>query len=188
MSNNQPTPGWFSGTWRARFSLPDLKAHLLFWPLIAAGLVLDLWSKAAAFDWLKQKPDNSVVIINGFLQLVLAHNDGAAFGLFSGKPYVLAAVSTVALMVIIAIFFLGGKQQTSVYAALAFFASGVCGNLYDRIFNDGFVRDFIDVYYHRYHWPAFNVADALLCIGVGVLILATFFTAKPHQTHGQQQK
>ena len=155
---------------------------------MAAGLALDLWSKAAAFEWLKQKPGYCVSIIDGFLQLVLAHNDGAAFGLFSGKPYVLAAVSAVALIIIIAIFLLGSKQQASVYIALALLASGVCGNLYDRIFNDGFVRDFIDVYYRRYHWPAFNVADALLCIGVAVLIFTTFFTAKPHRTHGQQQK
>ena len=129
-----------------------------------------------------------LISINGFLRFVLAHNDGAAFGLFSGKPHALAALSAVALIVIIMIFFFGGKQQKSIYISLALFSAGVCGNLYDRIFNDGFVRDFIDVYYRRCHWPAFNVADALLCIGVGVLILTTLFTAKPCQKHGQQQK
>jgi len=175
MPSNQPFSGFFKG----KLELPNIKAHLLFWPLMVAGLARDLWTKAAVFSWLKQKPGYSVSIIDGFLRLVLAHNDGAAFGLFSGKPYALAALSAVALLVIIAIFLLGGKHQTSIYIALAFFAAGVCGNLYDRIFNDGFVRDFIDVYCRQYHWPAFNVADALLCIGVGVLHKSG--RLKPHQ-------
>ena len=168
--------------------LPGLKAQLVFWPLIAAGFTLDLWSKIVVFDWLKQQQSNSVSIIDGFLQLVLAQNDGAAFGLFSGKPYLLAAVSVIALLVILAIFFLSGTQHTLVHIALALFAAGVCGNLYDRIFNNGFVRDFIDVYYRQFHWPAFNIADTMLCIGVGVLILSTFFTGKPYRTHARQHK
>jgi len=155
---------------------------------MAAGCTLDLWTKAAVFDWLKQKPDNSVSIIDGFLRLVMALNDGAAFGLFSGKPYVLAAFSAIALIVIIAIFLFGGTQHTPVHIALALFAAGVCGNLYDRVFNEGFVRDFIDVYCRRYHWPAFNIADALLCIGVGILVLSTFLTGKQYRKHGRQHK
>jgi len=188
MSNNQQSPRRFFSTWRAMFTLPSLKAHLLFWPLMAAGCTLDLWTKAAVFDWLKQKPDNSVSIIDGFLRLVMALNDGAAFGLFSGKPYVLAAFSAIALIVIIAIFLFGGTQHTPVHIALALFAAGVCGNLYDRVFNEGFVRDFIDVYCRRYHWPAFNIADALLCIGVGILVLSTFLTGKQYRKHGRQHK
>jgi len=188
MTNNQPNPGWFFETCQGKFALPGLKAHLLFWPLTAAGFALDLWTKAAVFDWLKQKPHNSVSIIDGFLQLVLAQNDGAAFGLFSGKPYALAAVSAIALIVIIAIFLFGGTQHTPVHIALALFVAGVCGNLYDRVFNEGFVRDFIDVYYRRYHWPAFNIADTMLCIGVGILILSTLLTDKQYRKHGRQHK
>lgn len=158
------------------FTPPGLTAQLVFWPLMLAGLALDLWSKTAVFNWLEQKQSDSVPIIDGFLQLVLAQNNGAAFGLFAGKPYVLAAVSIVALIAIIAIFLLSETRHTLLHIALALFAAGVCGNLYDRIFNDGFVRDFIDVYYRQYHWPAFNIADAMLCIGIGLLILSTFFT------------
>jgi len=188
MSNNQPKKGRSSSSSRARFILPNLREHQLFWPLMIGGLALDLWSKAEVFDWLKQKPDNSVSVIDGFLQLVLAQNDGAAFGLFSGKPYLLAVVSVIALIVIFVIFLFSGTQHTLVHIALAFFAAGICGNLYDRIFNDGFVRDFIDVYYRQYHWPAFNIADALLCIGVGVMILSTFITGRPGPKHGRQHK
>ncbi len=170
-------------------TLPPLKAHLIFWPLMVAGFAMDLWSKRVVFDWLEQLQSNSVSIIDGFLQLVLAQNDGAAFGLFAGRPYLLAAVSVIALTVILVIFLFSGTQHTLVHIALALFAAGVCGNLYDRIFNDGLVRDFIDVtVWPGRHWPAFNIADTLLCIGVGLLILSTFFTGKPPQTHGRQHK
>jgi len=58
--------------------------------------------------------------------------------------------------------------------ALAFFAAGVLGNLWDRLFYDGMVRDFIDLYYDRWHWPAFNVADALLCTAVALYLVSRF--------------
>jgi len=55
-------------------------------------------------------------------------------------------------------------------------------------FNEGLVRDFIDVYIGNKHWPTFNVADSLLCIGVGLLIVSTFLTEKSSQKHAQQHK
>ena len=56
------------------------------------------------------------------------------------------------------------------------FAAGITGNLYDRFFNDGMVRDFIDInlQINDYHWPTFNVADSLLCIGVGLYVISSF--------------
>lgn len=155
-----------------RIALPDLAAHLIFWSLITVGIALDLWTKKAIFDWLHQKPSDSVPIIDGFLHLVIAENTGAAFGLASGQRYLLAAVSVVALIVIFGIFLFGRIRQRLIHVALGLFAAGVCGNLWDRIFNDGRVRDFIDVYYRQYHWPAFNIADSMLCIAVGLLIIS----------------
>lgn len=57
--------------------------------------------------------------------------------------------------------------------SLGCITAGIIGNLYDRAFNGGCVRDFIDVLIPviDYHWPTFNVADSLLCIGVGLMIL-----------------
>jgi len=167
-------------------SLPDIKTHLIFWPLMAGGLALDLWTKKAIFDWLG--PMKTYPIINGFLRLIRAENNGAAFNLFAGKPYFLAAVSLIAIVGIFIVFLLSGGMHKLVHIALGLFAAGVCGNLYDRLFNGGVVRDFIDVYRGGYHWPTFNVADSLLCIGVGLLIISTFFTEKPAQKHDQQQK
>jgi len=156
--------------------LPDLPAHLIFWSLAVFGIALDVWSKKAVFDWLEHH--GSVSIIDGFLRLVRALNDGAAFGLFAGHLGWLIVVSCVALVVIFAVFLFGGAKQRLVHVALGLFAAGVCGNLYDRIFNDGLVRDFIDVYYRQYHWPAFNVADSMLCIAVGLGVISCFWVPK----------
>jgi signal peptidase II len=161
---------------RQSFALPGSSAHLIFWPLMVFGTALDLWSKKAVFDWLEHR--GSVSIIDGFLRLVRALNDGAAFGMFAGHPYWLIVVSVVALVVIFACFLFGGTKQRLVHVALGLFAAGICGNLYDRIFNDGVVRDFIDVYYRQHHWPAFNVADSLLCIAVGLGIISCFWVPK----------
>jgi signal peptidase II len=169
---------------------PSLKAHLIFWPLTVFGLVLDLWTKKAVFDFLELQPHNRYPIIDGVLQFVRALNDGAAFGLFSGRPYFLGAISIIALLVIIAIFLFSGSERRVVHIALGLFAAGVCGNLYDRLFyTDGAVRDFIDVvYWPGKHWPAFNVADSLLCIGVGLMVISCVLTDKSPPERAQQHK
>jgi len=166
--------------------LPDAGAHFSFWSLMAGGLLLDLWTKKAAFARLE--PGEVLPVIDGFFQLVRAENNGAAFGLFAGKAYFLTAVSIFAMVVIFAVFMFGGNRQKLINVALGLFAAGVCGNLYDRAFNGGRVRDFIDVYYRDYHWHTFNVADALLCIGVGLLIISSFFIEKPARKHDRPQK
>ena len=171
-----------------RATLPDSKAHLIFWSLALGGLLLDLWSKKVAFEWIGQQPSQSVSIINGFLRFIIALNDGAAFSTFAGKPYILMTISIVALMVVIGVFLFSGTQYRLIHIALGLFTGGILGNLYDRIFNDGMVRDFIDVYIGNKHWPTFNVADSLLCIGVGLLIISTFLTEKSSQKHAQQHK
>lgn len=172
---------------RLGLALPDSKAHLTFWSLLVVGLALDLWTKKVVFDWLEHR--GSVSIINGFLQFVRALNNGAAFGIFAGKPYFLTAISIIALVVIFGVFLFSRSRQRLVHIALGLFAAGVCGNLYDRIFNGGLVRDFVDVvYWPGKHWPAFNVADSLLCIGVGLLFISTFFTGKSSRRHAQQHK
>jgi signal peptidase II len=170
------------------FALPDLKAQLIFWPLVAAGLALDLWSKKAVFAYLQRQQTDTISIVDGFLQLVTRVNKGAAFGIAAGQTQLLIVVSVVALVVIFAIFLFGGARQRLVHIALGLFAAGVCGNLYDRIFHNGLVRDFIDVvYWPGKHWPAFNVADSMLCIGVGLLIISTS-TGRSYQKRAPQHK
>ena len=168
-----------------------MAAHLFFWPLMAVGLILDLWSKRAVFDWLRQsqRAEDGISIIDGFLRLVVAENAGAAFGIVPGQRYLLVAVSVIALIVLFVVFLLSGTEHKLVHVALGLFAAGVCGNLYDRIFNNGLVRDFIDiVYWPGRHWPAFNIADSMLCIGVGLIIISGFFTGKSSRKRARQHK
>ena len=86
------------------------------------------------------------------------------------------------------IFLFSGRQPRIFHVALGFLAAGVSGNLYDRVFNDGSVRDFIDVYYHSFHWPTFNVADILLCVGAGLLLISTFIIEMLDRKHAQQRR
>ena len=178
--------GWMD---RYRAGLPDLRGHVIFWSLLFLGLVLDLATKRAVFTWLADRPQQSMDVIPGFLTFRLALNAGAAFGIASGRVEFLVGVSIIALIIILGVFFLGAAGQRAVQVALGLFAAGVSGNLWDRMFNDGHVRDFIDVvYWPGRHWHTFNVADAMLCIAVGLLIVATFFTDSSDRTRAQPQK
>jgi signal peptidase II len=168
--------------------VPDLTAHIIFWFSAAAGIALDLWSKSAVFKFLQDRHTDGISIINGFLQIVWAENTGAAFGVAAGKHRFLMIVSALSLIVIVLLFLFGSRKTRLFYLALAFFVAGISGNLHDRFFNDGRVRDFIDfIYWPGKHWPAFNVADSLLCIAVGIILLLNF-TGSLYQKPPQPQK
>jgi signal peptidase II len=171
-------------------TLSAFKAHLIFWPITAAGIALDLWSKKAIFEYLQNQSNSSVSIIDGFLQLKAQQNPGAAFGIATGRPILLVSISLVAIVALLGMFLFSKAHTRLSCVALALFSAGVLGNLYDRIFNNGCVRDFIDVYYRRWHWPTFNLADSMLCIAVGLLIISSFAgpTDKGCQKHALQHK
>ncbi len=163
--------------------------HLIFWPIFAGGLILDLWTKKAVFAWLENVQGHGVAVIDNFLRLQLAINPGAAFGIAGGHRVMLVSISVIALFVILGVFIFALKEGKTIIVALALFAAGIAGNLYDRAFNDGLVRDFIDVmYWPGKHWPAFNVADSMLCSAVGLLIIASLLSQKSCQTPAHPQK
>ncbi len=176
--------GFVSG--RVISRMPDGWGHLIFWPLTAGGIAFDLWSKAAIFEWLRHKPGGTVTIIEGFLEFISVHNRGAAFGIANGQRGFLTIISVTALVVILGLFLFSGIKQRILQVAFGLFVAGVCGNLYDRIFNDGRVRDFIDiVYWPGKHWPAFNVADGLLVIAVGLVIASSLVSGEVSTTEQQ---
>jgi signal peptidase II len=169
--------------------LPDVKAHFIFWTILFLGLAVDLWTKRAVFAWLEYKSEQGAEILDGILSFRLALNDGAAFGIATGRYSFLVGVSVLALIVILGVFFFGRAQQRIVQVALGLFAAGVSGNLWDRLFNHGQVRDFVDVvYWPGKHWHTFNVADAMLCVAVGLLIVATLLTDSSCQTRAQPRR
>jgi len=159
-------------------------AHLKFWPVFIIGLIADLVSKSVVFKWISGLAPQRYGVIDGFFQFVLVENRGAAWGMASGKTMSLIVVSVVAIIMVFFIFLSTRKLQMVVVIALGLFAAGICGNLYDRIFNEGKVRDFLDFYHGDWHFPAFNLADSMLTVAVALLILVTIFspTSKTENT------
>jgi signal peptidase II len=105
-----------------------------------------------------------------FLHLVSVRNEGAAFGMFKGfgnTPFI--AISLIAVIVIIVLLVKGRENRF----ALALILGGATGNMIDRI-TMGSVTDFVDVFAGRFHWPAFNVADSSLTIGLAVMLVSSF--------------
>lgn len=104
-----------------------------------------------------------------FLQLVSVRNEGAAFGMFSGLGNPVFIV--VSLVAIIVVFFLLLTSKEDRWG-LALILGGAAGNLIDRIVFKK-VIDFIDLFAGRFHWPAFNVADSALTVGLIILLVST---------------
>ena len=117
---------------------------------------------------------HSIPIIDGLFSLTYIRNTGAAFGIFSGSheafrlPF-LITVSLVAIGFIVMMLKRLRQTETCLITALAFILGGAIGNLIDRIIH-GEVVDFLDVYWSDYHWPAFNLADSFITIGVGITV------------------
>jgi signal peptidase II len=155
-----------------------LKSHLkLFLPLAAGVLLLDQVSKAVVSATLKMHEVRP--LIHGLLNLTLVHNTGAAFGLLAGRASILRTifflgVSLVAMGVILWMVFRLPQDQKLELFALSLIFGGALGNVIDRA-RLGEVIDFIDVYYRTYHWPAFNVADSAITIGVILLVFRLVF-------------
>jgi signal peptidase II len=112
-----------------------------------------------------------------FLNLTYVHNTGAAFSFLSdagGWQRWLFASLAVVMSGVIGVWLVRLQKHESLIAiALCLILGGAVGNLIDRIAY-GYVIDFIDVYYKTWHWPAFNVADSAICIGVGLMLLESF--------------
>ena len=120
----------------------------------------------------------SIPIIDGLFNLTYVRNTGAAFGIFAGsaeifrRPF-LILVSILASGFIISLLRRLEDQQKGLLSALAFVLGGAIGNLIDRIFY-GEVIDFLDVYWRDYHWPAFNIADSFITVGVAIALYCLY--------------
>lgn len=113
-------------------------------------------------------------VIPNLFDIVKVYNTGAAWGMFAGQRWPLLAVSLAFFLFTI---FYGRKLTEGWperYYALALVISGIFGNSVDRIWRDGKVVDFLDFYISKYHWPAFNIADSAICIGVGIYMISSF--------------
>ena len=145
--------------------------HTLFAAIAVIGVIIDQFTKIV-IDRSMQLFD-SIQVVEHFFHITYVRNRGAAFSFLSDASWRLPffiTVSIVAAVVILIAFRKLRDDQKFAQVALAMIFSGAIGNLIDRI-RLGEVIDFLDVHWYRHHWPAFNVADSLICIGVFLLAI-----------------
>lgn len=148
-----------------------------------AVLVLDQATKFLALARLS--PGLPVPLVEGLLALTLVMNPGLAFGIFAATPpgwrWLVALLSICALSALASLsarLLPAGGWLASLSLGLIF--GGAVGNLVDRG-RFGAVVDFIDFHWQGYHWPAFNVADSAISVGVGLLATQLLFSRKSTQ-------
>ena len=176
-SSNPPIPRL---AWRS--PLP----WILFLLTATLGIYADLATKSYAFpnsvdpDSLinGRQPFEHTVLIPGVLEFITTVNHGAVFGMMQGQSYIFIPFSFIALGAVLLVFARSRAQQWVLHLALGLIVAGAIGNLYDRL-TFHCVRDFLrfSVSWYRY---IFNVADALLCIGVPLLMLCWITEPAPN--------
>ena len=149
--------------------------------IAAVVVILDQITKLIVLQRLV--PGVPIVLVDGFLAFTLVMNTGLAFGLLAGIPagwrWLVGLLSLVALVVLLRVALRilpsGGWREQS---AIGLIFGGAIGNLIDRT-RFGAVVDFVDVYVRDWHWPAFNVADSAITVGVAALALGVMFERTP---------
>jgi signal peptidase II len=114
--------------------------------------------------------------INSFFDLVRYHNEGAAFSFLSNaggwQKWFFSGISMIAILVIT--YLIKKHQSQKLFClGLALLLGGAIGNLYDRL-TLGYVVDFLSFHVNDWFWPAFNVADSAICVGVALLLIDSF--------------
>ncbi len=142
--------------------------------LSLVSLILDQWSKIAVADSMHLY--ESINLLPGF-NLTYVHNTGAAFSFLSEaggwQRWFFAAMAFIISIVLVVWLKRLKKHETLLAVALALVLGGAIGNLIDRLLY-GYVIDFLDVYYETFHWPAFNIADSAISLGVFLMLLESF--------------
>ncbi len=139
-------------------------------------LVLDQLSKLWALEVLSAP--YSRITVTGWWEMVLVWNHGISFGLFGDgalPPWVLAAV-TGAIALGVAVWLARSEHWLPITAA-GLILGGAIGNIIDRLVY-GAVVDFVRWYAYGYSWPVFNLADAAITLGIGLLIAESLFGGK----------
>ena len=156
---------------------------------IAGGVFLiDQTTKAWAARALRFDGDRS--LISGFLNLAYAQNTGVAFSMLDehgdAGRWGLSVVAMVAATLVMYFFWRTPRTDDRILGALALLLAGIAGNVTDRL-RLGYVIDFIDVQFGGWHYPTFNVADAAICVGAGLLILDLFLSKRKATATSNEQ-
>ena len=163
---------------------PERRKYLIFGILAAVSLVLDQWTKVWARDDIKPLGYAGRKVIDGYFLLRYSENTGVAFGMLQDLPggrVVLAVIACLALVLVLYYLRKTDATHTRLQVALGLVGGGAIGNLVDRLLHGG-VTDFLVFnlgFWPFNPWPAFNIADAALVIGVFLMALDM---ARPQKT------
>ena len=158
---------------------PEKRKYVIFGVLGALSIALDQWTKVLARASLRGQPAKTV--IDGFFRLRYSENTGVAFGMFQTLPggrFLLTLVALFAFVLVIHYLRKTEANHLRMHAALGLVGGGAIGNLIDRIMY-GRVTDFIVWHWKEHEWPAFNIADAALVVGVALMALDMLLAPKP---------
>ncbi len=151
-------------------------------------LLLDQWTKSVVVQRLPLY--QRVEVIQGFFNLTHVRNTGGAFGIFGGEKggvgsMLFVVVSLLAIGAILFLFIRIREDEKILALSFSLVLSGAIGNLIDRL-RYGEVVDFLDFHLSTYHWPAFNVADSAICVGIGLMALELL--RRDHKTRNTKSK
>lgn len=149
-----------------------------FWPVALVILVCDQGSKLWAEQVLKLGA--GIVVVPGFFSLTRVHNTGVAFGLAQGNNLLTGLLAAGILVWAAWMARSWDWNRRFVQGVTAMVAAGAVGNLIDRV-RLGYVLDFFDFHFRGWSWPAFNIADACISVGVGLLVLSWLAGKSPEK-------
>jgi signal peptidase II len=141
--------------------------------LVVSALVLVLDQLTKLYIDRGMALHSSITVVQGFFNITYLRNKGAAFGILANSSYRLPffiLVSAVAVCVIVVVINRLREDQKLAAVSLSLIFSGALGNLIDRV-RLGEVIDFLDAHWYEHHWPAFNIADSAICVGVVLLAI-----------------
>ena len=142
--------------------------------LVLVSLVTIVLDQATKLYIARTLPLHAMIrVIENFFTITYLRNRGAAFGILATSPWRLPffiLVSTIAVVVILTVIKKLRDEQKLALFSLSLILAGAVGNLIDRV-SYGEVIDFIFVHWYEHYWPAFNVADSAICVGVFLLAL-----------------
>jgi signal peptidase II len=156
------------------------------WMPLALGLsavvvLLDQVSKWAIHDLVMQPP--RVIEVTGFFNLVLTYNCGISFGIFDNgsgcdstwQPRILSVLAVAVIGALL--YWLRKQPERTLALAVGMISGGAVGNVIDRV-RISAVIDFLDFHLGDWHWPAFNLADSAIFLGVVLLLLDGLFRGR----------
>ena len=147
-----------------------------YWVLLIFCLGILLLDQVTKYMVVQKLPlYRRVEVIQGFFNLTHVRNTGGAFGIFGGEKggigsILFVAVSLIAVGAILYLFTKVKESEKILALSFSLILSGALGNLIDRL-RYGEVVDFLDFYLSTYHWPAFNISDSAICIGIGLMAI-----------------